>query len=142
MSSSTTQDNDEWECFYHPDPDEEDAPTLDEIQILREFVERYGTPHAIPADEAARRFMSLCNEDRQGDNVDKGERVAWLLWDAGIEMPRYQPAILKLVEAIRELPKLDMTEEQIRTWRFKEKWERWRDMEAFENIWFKAWERE
>jgi AMMECR1 domain-containing protein len=73
---------------------------LDEIRILREFVDRYGTPHAIAVDEAARNFMSLCNDDRHGGIVDKGERVGWLLWDVGIEMPRYQPAILRLVEAI------------------------------------------
>ncbi|KAF7126014.1 hypothetical protein CNMCM5793_002373 [Aspergillus hiratsukae] len=36
--SSTTQD-DMWVYFYNPEPDEEDPPTLDEIQILREFVE-------------------------------------------------------------------------------------------------------
>jgi len=43
--------------------------------------------------------------------VDKGERVSWILWGAGTEMPRYQPAILKLVEAIRVLPELYRTEE-------------------------------
>lgn len=45
-------------------------------------------------------------------NIDKGERVAWLFWDVGMEMPRYQPAILKLLEARRALPKVDRTEEQ------------------------------
>jgi hypothetical protein len=73
---------------------------LDEIRILGEFVDRYGTPHAIAVDEAARNLMSLCNDDRHGGIVDKGELVGWLLWDVGIEMPRYQPAILRLVEAI------------------------------------------
>ncbi|CAI7648031.1 unnamed protein product [Penicillium glandicola] len=134
MSSSTPYD--EWYHFYH----DEDPPTVEEIQTLREFVENYETPHAIPSDEAARRFMSLCNEVPQFENDDKGERVGWLLWDAGIEMPRYQPAILKSVEAIQALSVLDRTEEQIRTWRFKEKWERWRDMEAFGDIWIKAWQ--
>lgn len=130
----------EWERFTHPDPDEEDPPTLDEIRTLREFCERYGTPNAIPANDAARDIMSLADEDhvvdeRQNPVVDKGERVSWLLWDAGIEMTRYQPAVLKLVEAIRALPELDRTEEQIRTGRFDDKLERWRNLEKFENIW-------
>ncbi|RLL96001.1 hypothetical protein CFD26_103305 [Aspergillus turcosus] len=132
-NSSATQDG-EWVYFYNPEPDEKDPPTLDEIEILREFVESWGTPRAIQADTAARRLMCLCTENHQGENVDKGERVAWLLWDVGIEMPQYQPAILRLVEAIKALPTLDSTEEQIRTWRFKEKSERWRKMEAFDDI--------
>lgn len=33
----------EWERFSHPYPDEEDSPTPDEIQTLREFVEHYST---------------------------------------------------------------------------------------------------
>lgn len=57
-------------------------------------------------------------------------------------MPQYQPAILKMVEAIRALPGIDRTEEQIRTWRFKERLQRWIDMEAFDEIWFTAYQRE
>lgn len=57
----------EWERFAHPDPDEEDPPTPEEIQILREFVYE-----AIAAHDAARRLM-----------------------------PRYQAAILKLMEPIQ-----------------------------------------
>lgn len=129
-----------WEKFSHPDPDEADPPTADEINILREFVENYGKPNAIPTGDAARFIMSLRNEDslikergRQG--VDKGERVSWLLWDAAIEMSRYQPAILKLVETIRGLPGVDRTEEQVRTSRFQDMLEKWRNLEAFEEIW-------
>jgi hypothetical protein len=114
---------------------------LEEIQILREFVENYGTPEPIPAHDAARRLMSLRNETRQGPIVDKGERVSWLLWDAGIEMPRYQVAILKLIEAIRALPGLDRTEEQIRKGQFSDRLERWRTLEAFDNIWSETWDR-
>lgn len=137
----------ERERFSHPDPDEEDPPTLDEIQILREFTERYDTSNAISADDAARNLMSLADEgcvvdERQNDVVDKGERVSRLLWDAAIEMPRYQPAILKLVEAIRALPKLERTEEQIRTRRFEHKLETWRSLEAFGNIWSGTYARE
>lgn len=55
--------------------------------------------------------------------MDKGERVSYLLWDTAIEIPRYQPAVLKLVEAIRALPELERTEEQIRTGRFEDKLE-------------------
>lgn len=78
----TPEENDTWDRFYHPEPTDEDPPpTSDEIRILREFVDRYGTPHAIAADEAARNFMFLCNDDRHGGIVDKGERVGWLLWD-------------------------------------------------------------
>ncbi|KAJ5764840.1 hypothetical protein N7520_004399 [Penicillium odoratum] len=73
-------------------------------------------PNAIPTGDAACLFMSLRNEDslikeRGSQGVDKGERVSWLLWDAAIEMPRYQPAILKLVETIRGLPELDRSKE-------------------------------
>jgi hypothetical protein len=57
-------------------------------------------------------------------------------------MPQYQPAILKLVEAIKALPQLDQTEEQIRARKFEQKGVRWRDMEAFDEIWWKAWQRE
>lgn len=129
-----------WEKFSHPDPDEADPPTVNEIKILREFVENYGMPNAIPTGDAARLFMSLRNEDslikeRGSQGVDKGERVSWLLWDAAIEMPRYQPAILKLVETIRGLPELDRTEEQVRTSRFQDMLEKWRNLEAFEEIW-------
>lgn len=129
-----------WEKFSHPDPDEADPPTADEINILREFVENYGMPNAIPTGDAARFIMSLRNEDslikeRGSQGVDKGERVSWLLWDAAIEMPRYQPAILKLVETIRGLPELDRTEEQVRTSRFQDMLEKWRNLEAFEEIW-------
>ena len=137
----------EWECFTHPDPDEEDPPTLDEIQTLREFAERYGTSDAIPADDAARKLMSLVDEgrvvdERQNPVVDKGERVSWLLWDAAMYMPRYQPAILKLIEAIRALPELERTEEQIRTGRFEDKLETWRSLEAFTDIWSETDSRE
>lgn len=75
-------------------------------------------------------------------NIAKGERVAWLLWDAGMEMPRYQPAILKLLEARRALPKVDRTEEQdqVRTWVFKEWLEWWIKMEAWDDVWFNGWQ--
>lgn len=73
--SYTPEENETWDRFYHPDPDDEDPPTLDEIRILWEFIDRYGTPHAITADEAAHNFMSLCNDDRHSGIVDKGERV-------------------------------------------------------------------
>ncbi|KAF9249958.1 hypothetical protein DTO006G1_5917 [Penicillium roqueforti] len=132
----------EWKPFFYPDPEDgdPDPPTWDEIQILQEFVERYGTANAVPVDDAAHRFMSLRNEDdliqeRQSQAVDKGERVSWLLWDAAIEMPNYQPAILKLVEAIRALPDLDRTEEQVRTSRFQDRLEDWRNLAAFKDIW-------
>ncbi|KAF7183544.1 hypothetical protein CNMCM7691_003823 [Aspergillus felis] len=130
----------EWERFSHPDPDEEDPPTLDEVQTLREFAESFGTANAIAAEDAARQLMSLVDEGRvvekrQNNIVDKGERVSWLLWDAAIDMPRYQPAILKLIEAIRALPQLERTEEQIRTGCFEDRLETWRSLEAFNYIW-------
>ncbi|KAJ5953664.1 hypothetical protein N7454_000560 [Penicillium verhagenii] len=133
----------EWECFTHPDPDEDDPPTLDEIGALREFAERYDSSDAIPAYAAARKLMSLTDEDRvvnerQNHVVDKGERVSWLLWDAGMYTPRYQPAILKIVQAIRGLPELERTEEQICTGRFENRLEAWRSLEAFADIWSEA----
>ncbi|KAJ5803471.1 uncharacterized protein N7503_005921 [Penicillium pulvis] len=97
-------------------------------------------PNAIPTADAARLFMSLRNVDslikeRGSQGIDKGERVSWLLRDAAIDMPRYQPAILKLVETVRSLPELDRTEEQVRTSRFQDMLEKWRNLEAFEEIW-------
>jgi hypothetical protein len=137
----------EWERFSHPDPDEEDPPTLDEVQTLREFAESFGTANAIAAEDAARQLMSLVDEGRvvekrQNNVVDKGERVSWLLWDAAIDMPRYQPAILKLIEAIRALPQLERTEEQIRTGCFEDRLETWRSLEAFDYIWSETYSRE
>lgn len=138
----------EWIPFFYPNPEDGDSdpPTWDEIQILQEFVECYGTANAIPADDAACRFMSLRNEDdlvqeRQSQGVDKGERVSWLLWDVAIEMPKYQPAILKLVEAIRALPELDRTEEQVRRSSFQDQLEGWRNLTAFKDIWEETHER-
>ncbi|KAJ6016211.1 hypothetical protein N7540_010802 [Penicillium herquei] len=130
----------EWERYTHPDPDEEDPPTLEEIQTVREFVERYNTFDPIPANDAARKLMSLINEDRvieerQDPVVDKGNRVSYFLWDVGIDIPRYQLAILKLVEAIRALPELERTEKQIHIGRFEEKLEAWKSLEKFENVW-------
>lgn len=74
-------------------------------------------------------------EERQNNVVDKGERVSWLLWDAAIDMPRYHLAILKLIEAIHALPRLERTEEQIRTGCFEDRLETWKSLEAFEYIW-------
>lgn len=105
-------DHVKWECFTHPDPDE-DPPLLEEIQILPELVEGHGTPEAIAAHDATRRLMPLCNETRQAAVIDKGARVSWLLWDAGIEMARYHAAILKLISAVRALPDLKRTEEHV-----------------------------
>ncbi|KAJ5127967.1 hypothetical protein N7448_008746 [Penicillium atrosanguineum] len=137
----------EWERFSHPDPDEEDASILDEIQTLREFAESFGTAIATAAEDAARQLMSLVDEGRvvekhQKNVVDKGERVSWLLWDATIDMPRYQPASLKLIEAIRALPQLERTEEQIRTGGFEDRLEAWRSLEAFDYIWSETYSRE
>jgi hypothetical protein len=137
----------EWERFSHPDPDEEDPPTLDEVQTLREFAESFGTANAIAPEDAARQLMSLVDEGRvvekrQNNVVDKGERVSWLLWDAAIDMPRYQPAILKLIEAIRALPQLERTEEQIHRGCFEDRLETWRSLEAFDYIWSETYSRE
>jgi hypothetical protein len=81
----------ERERLTHPDPDEEDPPTLDEVQALREG-------NAMAAEDAARQLMSLVDEGRvvekrQNNVVDKGGRVSCLLWDAAIDMLRYQSAI-------------------------------------------------
>lgn len=127
-------DNEDWTSFGLMDV-EEDISTPEEASALREFVEAYNTSTPVPSDEAARRLMSL-SEDRvpcDGD-FDKGLRVAWLLWGAGIKMPQYQVAILVLVDAAMALPRLDATPEQGA--RFTAgKLERWRSMENFWDIW-------
>jgi hypothetical protein len=56
-------------------------------------------------------------------------------------MPRYQVAILKIIEAIRALPGLDRTEEQINKGQFSDRLERWRSLEAFDDIWSETWDR-
>ncbi|KAJ5375780.1 hypothetical protein N7517_007786 [Penicillium concentricum] len=55
----------EWKLFFYPnlEDDDLDPSTWNEIEILQEFVERFGTTNAILVDDAARRFMLLCNED-------------------------------------------------------------------------------
>ncbi|KAJ5733731.1 hypothetical protein N7493_002517 [Penicillium malachiteum] len=108
----------EWERYTHPDPDE-DPPVLEQIQIVREFVERYSTSDPILANDAAHKLMSLVNEDcvieeREDLVVEKGN---WL------------------VEAIRALPELERSEEQIRAGRFEDRLESWKSLEKFEYIW-------
>lgn len=39
----TLEEDDTWDRFYRPDADIDDPPTMDEIRILREFVDRYWT---------------------------------------------------------------------------------------------------
>ncbi|KAL2015290.1 hypothetical protein VTK56DRAFT_5897 [Thermocarpiscus australiensis] len=119
---------------------EEDASTPEEVAVLREFVEAYNTANALPADSAARRLMSLCEDRVPCDGpFDKGERTAWLLWDAGIAMPHHQRAILALVDAVQTLPRLEATPEQES--RFGAKLERWRAMEDFWQIWDETYSR-
>ncbi|KAK5807094.1 hypothetical protein VI817_001352 [Penicillium citrinum] len=130
-----------WDYFFYPKPEDgdEDPPTWHEIRILREFVERFENDDEVPADDAARRLISLCDEDQQiekrGDFANKGDRVSWLLWDVGIFMPRYQRAVLKVVEAVRALPALERTECQIRSGRFADRLLQWKKLEKFEEIW-------
>jgi len=128
-------DDEYWAGYGLMDP-EEQPTTPEEVSTLRSFVETYKTSNPIPASEAARQLMSL-SEDRvpcEGDGFDKGSRIAWLLWDVGIEMPHHQPAILVLVEAVQALPRLETTPEQEQ--RFgAAKLERWRSMEEFWEIW-------
>ncbi|KAK3396916.1 hypothetical protein B0T20DRAFT_480518 [Sordaria brevicollis] len=127
-------DPEDWSDFGLMDLNEESS-TPEEAAALREFVQAYHTPNALNAEEAARRLMSL-NEDQvpcDGD-WDKGERIAYLLWDVGIEMVQHQVAILVLVDAAMALPRLDATPEQ--EVRFgAEKLERWRSMEDFWDVW-------
>ncbi|KUI71802.1 hypothetical protein VM1G_06968 [Cytospora mali] len=147
LEGSTGPHEDEWDFYTNPPLDDEDPPRPVEVETLRSFVERYGSPNAIPASDAARRLMSLCDEDAVPPPidpnvvVDKGQRIGYFLWEVGLEMPQYQPAILELVEAVQALPDLERTEQQVKEWRFKEKVKRWRDMEAFWEIWDEGYER-
>lgn len=119
--------------------DTEDTSTPDEASALRDFVQAYNTTSALAAEETARRLMSL-NEDRVPcDGVfDKGQRIAWLLWDVGIYMPQHQVAVLVVIDAVMALPRLDATPEQ--ETRFAGKLERWRKMEDFWDIWNDTYE--
>lgn len=131
----------DWDYFFYPLPEDgdEDPPTWHEIRTLREFVERFDSDEEIPADDTARRLMSLCDEDQQvkerREFANKGDRVSWLLWDLGMFMPQYQRAVLKVVEAVRALPVLERTEDQIRAGNFANSLLRWNRLEKFEEIW-------
>jgi hypothetical protein len=83
--------------------------------------------------------MSL-NEDRTpcDEPFDKGQRVTWLMWDAGLLMPQHQTAILVLIDAVRAMPRLEATPEQEA--RFGNKLERWRRLDFCEDIWHRLWE--
>lgn len=123
----------DWTSFGQMDP-EEDTSTPEEAAALRQFVQAYNTTNPVPADETARRLMSLSEDRVPCDGVfDKGQRIAWLLWDAGIYMPQHQVAILVLVDAVMALPRLDTTPEQ--ETRFAGKLERWKGLEDFWGIW-------
>ncbi|EGZ73974.1 hypothetical protein NEUTE2DRAFT_149865 [Neurospora tetrasperma FGSC 2509] len=128
-------DPEDWSEFGPMDV-EEDTSTPEEVSALREFVQAYNTPSALNAEETARKLMSL-NEDHvpcDGD-FDKGRRIAWLLYDVGIQMVQYQVAILVVADAVMALPRLDATPEQ--EVRFgKKKLERWRKLEDF---WYYCW---
>ncbi|KUI52732.1 hypothetical protein VP1G_00107 [Cytospora mali] len=147
LEGSASPHEDEWDFYTNPPPDDEDPPRPVEVETLRSFVERYGTPQAIPASDAARRLMSLCDEDAVPPPadpnvvVDKGQRIGYFLWEVGLEMPQYQAAILELVDAVQALPDLERTEQQVKEWRFKEKVKRWRNMEAFWEIWDEGYAR-
>ncbi len=61
----------------------------------------------------------------------RGDHVEWELFtrpDPDEEDP-------KLVEAIRALPELERTEEQIQMHSFVDRLDRWRRLGAFETIW-------
>jgi hypothetical protein len=138
----------EWKPFFYPlrdesDPDE-DPPTWREVQVLYDFVELFRTADAIPAASAAVCLMSLCEEDRlmeerPAEQVDKGWRISDLLWGVALAMPHHQPAILELVDAVRALPELERTEEQIQKRQFEGPLlNRWKDLEQFEEEWQRA----
>jgi hypothetical protein len=137
MASS---DDDFWAEHGLMDP-EEDASTPEEVSALRKFAEAYNTTVPLPVNSAARQLMSL-SEDRVpcDGSFDKGERTAWLLWDAGIAMPHHQRAILALVDAVQALPRLEATPEQES--RFgSTKLERWKAMTDFWEIWDETYSR-
>ncbi|KAJ5953161.1 hypothetical protein N7454_000057 [Penicillium verhagenii] len=81
------------------------------------------------------KFEDRVIDERQNSVVDKGNRVGYFLWDVGIEIPRYQLAILKLIEAICTLPELERTEEQIRAGQLEDKLETWKSFKRFEYAW-------
>lgn len=127
-----------WAEFGQMAPGDVSA-TPEEVKALREFAEAYRTENPIPAAEAARSLMSL-DEDRvpcEGDDEssDKGERIAWLLWDAGIEMPHHQPALLAVIDAVMAMPRLEATPEQERRLG-PALLEKWRTLEQF---WIDCW---
>lgn len=144
-------ENELWANLADPGEGDEDPPTSSEIRVLREFLEQFGAPNGnatnpVPASVAARQLMSLVGEDDSGvqvrwEHADKGQRIGYLLWEAGINMPRHQPAILELVEAIQALPGLDIHMAESEAGHWKEKWERWRNMEDFWEIWQDTYER-
>jgi len=65
------------------------------------------------------------------DDWEKGIRITNFLYAALLQFPRQQAAVLHLVEEIRSLPELDLTQEQKA--RLGETWQEWYDMTEFEN---------
>ncbi|KAJ5730577.1 uncharacterized protein N7483_005085 [Penicillium malachiteum] len=114
----------EWGRYTHPDPDEE-------IRFWKKYKPFENLLSATTLPILFQQMMPLCEDPVE----DKGSRVSYLLWDVGIDIPRYQLAILKLVEAIRVLSELERTEEQIRAGRLEDKLELWKSLERFEYVW-------
>lgn len=98
MEHDDKNGHDKWWGGYGGMVDEDDLATMTtpaEVQALREYIEGRTSP-----EEAAK-----CLMDSDAWLTDwKDDRISWFIWDAAIEFPDRQPALLDLVDAIRELP--------------------------------------
>jgi hypothetical protein len=107
------------------------SATPEEVKALRDFVEAYRTENPIPPAKAARSLMSL-DEDRipcDDKFNDKGERIGWMLWEVGTDVPHHQPALVAIIDAVMAMPRLEATPEQER--RLGPELEKWRTLEFF-----------
>ncbi|KAJ5545484.1 hypothetical protein N7535_006130 [Penicillium sp. DV-2018c] len=130
----TNNDNNRWESYLQAG-DSDNPPTATEICVLRQYVETFGTPNAVPVLEAAYDMMSLVQEITDMEEpIDKEERVAHLLWDVGLDMPKHQCAILMLV---RKIPHayIRRTHQKILDGWFRANMIEWLRMQRFWELW-------
>jgi hypothetical protein len=124
FASRNTDEDEWWDRFGRMNVDEPTTP--EEVSSLRDYINGRTT-----VSLAAKRFMTLSEEKVPVDgDWDKGARVSRLLCFTALHFPSTQIAILDLVDEIRALPGLEMTEEQKA--RLEGTWQDWNALTQFD----------
>ena len=122
-----SSDEEWWGQWGHCDL-EEGGTTPHEVHALREYIEGQSEPL-----EAAKCLMTLREDQVPCDgDWDKGGRISWLIFDACMWFREKIPVILDLVDAVRAMPDLGMTDEQKVS--FKDIWQEWKYLAEFDTI--------